>query len=55
MQKQDDAMPGNPVARRDPSVLAQGFARAYRLERDHDFHDLLAAIDRAERVQQRPS
>jgi hypothetical protein len=33
----------------DLSVLGQGFRRAYRLEHDHDFHDLLAAIDRAER------
>ena len=33
----------------DLGVLGQGFRRAYRLEDGHEFHDLLAAIDRADR------
>ncbi|HWI84972.1 MAG TPA: hypothetical protein VNT42_01435 [Sphingomonas sp.] len=32
----------------DLSVLGQGFKRAYRLDKSHDFHQLLAAIDAAE-------
>ncbi|PZU06630.1 MAG: hypothetical protein DI605_18385 [Sphingomonas sp.] len=32
----------------DLGVLGQGFRRAYRLEKEHDFQDLLAAIDRAD-------
>lgn len=36
----------------DLSVLGQGFKRAYRLDDGHDFQDLLARIDRAEREYQ---
>lgn len=35
----------------DLSLLGQGFQRAYRLDEDHDFADLLARIDAAERDQ----
>jgi hypothetical protein len=40
------------LTERDLSVLGQGFRRAYRLEHNHNFHDLLEAIDRAEHAQQ---
>ncbi len=33
----------------DLSVLGPQFKRAYRIDEDHDFHELLAAIDAAER------
>jgi len=36
------------LTERDLSVLGQGFKRAYRLDDNHDFHDLLARIDLAE-------
>jgi hypothetical protein len=40
------------LTEQDLGVLGQGFRRAYRLQQDHDFHDLIAAIDRAD-IQQR--
>ncbi|MDO6415058.1 hypothetical protein Q4F19_11765 [Sphingomonas sp. BIUV-7] len=36
------------LTEQDLGVLGQGFRRAFRLQHDHDFHDLLAAIDRAD-------
>ncbi|WP_162875518.1 hypothetical protein [Sphingomonas crusticola] len=33
----------------DLSVLGQGFRRIYRIDDGHNFHQLLAAIDAAER------
>jgi hypothetical protein len=33
----------------DLSLLGEGFRRAYRLDEAHDFGDLLAEIDAAER------
>jgi hypothetical protein len=33
----------------DLGVLGQGFRRAYRLQQEHDFDELLAAIDKADR------
>jgi hypothetical protein len=39
---------------RDLSVLGQGFKRAFRLDEVHDFHELLAAIDAAERELENP-
>lgn len=37
------------LTEQDLAVLGQGFRRAYRLDEQHDFHELLAAIDAAER------
>ena len=37
------------LTERDLAVLGQGFRRAYRVQEGHDFDELLAAIDRAER------
>jgi hypothetical protein len=36
------------LTEQDLGVLGQGFQRAYRLPHDHDFQDLIAAIDRAD-------
>jgi hypothetical protein len=36
------------LTEQDLGVLGQGFRRAYRLPHDHDFHDLIAAIDHAD-------
>ena len=40
------------LSERDLSVLGQGFKHAYRIDEGHDFHDLLRAIDAAERKQE---
>jgi hypothetical protein len=37
------------LTQRDLAVLGQGFQRAYRVQDGHDFHDLLSAIDYADR------
>ena len=37
------------LAGQDLSILGQGFRRIYRLDEIHDFGDLLARIDAAER------
>jgi hypothetical protein len=42
------------LTERDLSVLGQGFKQAYRLHEGHDFHELLAAIDAAERQRRDP-
>jgi len=38
------------LTERDLTVLGQGFRRAYRLHDDHQFHELLVAIDQADRA-----
>lgn len=38
------------LTERDLAMLGEGFRRAFRLGEDHDFNDLLAAIDAAERA-----
>jgi len=37
------------LTERDLSVLGEGFRRIYRLDEKHDFAELLAQIDAAER------
>ena len=37
------------LTERDLSLLGEGFRRAYRLDEHHDFADLLARIDAADR------
>lgn len=45
------------LTERDLAILGEGFRRVYRIEEGHDFHALLAEIDRADRALrgQRPS
>jgi hypothetical protein len=38
------------LTERDLTVLGQGFRRAYRLQDDDQFHELLLAIDKADRA-----
>jgi hypothetical protein len=37
------------LTEQDLSMLGEGFRRIYRLDEDHDFAELLAQIDAAER------
>jgi hypothetical protein len=48
MQDRDRVVAVGLLTERDLTVLGQGFQRAYRLDDEHNFHDLLAAIDQAD-------
>jgi hypothetical protein len=48
---QDQVVAVGLLTEQDLTVLGQGFGRAYRLDCSHHFHDLLAAIDLADRNQ----
>ena len=53
MRERNSVVAVGLLTERDLAILGEGFKRAYRLDEHHDFHALLAAIDRAEEHQAR--